>query len=169
MDCNLAPQLISGAAGLLGALIGGGATILANHFAAGAASARSAREFSDRAKYERSEKILAKGEELVGLLSGASEWYVNAIDTVLTDGFGGMIIWPTQPERIEALVLAYFPELEGAFFRVLKTACLKMNDAVLEMYKTKLSPEGYQDVHATLLRTASELQRAALKSMRSAQ
>jgi hypothetical protein len=163
------PSIIAAVSGLLGAIIGGGATIFANHLAAGAASIRSARESADRAKHERAEKILAKGEELVGLLSGASDWHTSAIDAALTPGFAGMITWPTQPERVEALVLAYFPDLEAAFLSPLKTAWIKMSQTVLEMNKTKLTPVEFQEVHETLLRTASALQRATLRSMRSDQ
>jgi hypothetical protein len=108
---------------------------------------------------------LDKGEELVGLLSGASDWHTRAIDDVLTADFSGMIIWPTQPERVEALVLAYFPEL-GKESLALQQACITMNQVVIEMSKTKL-PENFKDAHAALLSTASELQRGALKSMRS--
>jgi hypothetical protein len=139
---------------------------LANHLTSQAASDRSKQEFADRAKHERTEKILAKGEELVGLLCGVSEWHTQAIDDVLTPEYSKMIFWPTQPDRVEALVLAYFPQL-GQELHALRLACIQTNQAVIEMRKAQTAHESYKPAHAALLKSATELQQGVLKSMRS--
>jgi hypothetical protein len=130
-----------------------------------AANNRSKQEFAGRVQHERTERILSKGEELVGLLSGASDWYNRATNDALNPGFIGMITWPTQRERIDALVLAYFPEVRIESL-ALERACITLNKTVIEMYKTKLVPDTFKDVHAAVLRTATELQNGVLKSMR---
>jgi hypothetical protein len=164
---SVLPPIIAAVSGLLGALIGGGATILANHLTSKAAAARSRQESQDRVKHERNERLLAKGEEVVSLLSSAGEWHTQVIDAALTPGHSNMLVYPEAPCRVEALVLAYFPGVDRKTLHALKVVNVSVNGSVLEMLTTKAAPAGYQALYEGLLSSAVALQRAVLKEMES--
>ncbi len=162
---SVLPVVIPAVSGLLGALIGGGATILANHLTSKAAAARSRQEFEDRTQHERTERLLAKGEEVVSLLGSAGEWYTRVIDAALTPGHDKLLEYPPEPSRIEALVLAYFHDIDPQNLYDLRMACAALESSVVEMLETKFVPVSYQPVHNGLVTTAIALQRAVLKGM----
>jgi hypothetical protein len=92
---TLLQLLIAALSGLLGALIGGGAILLAARKAADAAAHRA-----------RSELMRQRGEELVSLLCEAEYWHRGLGDAIAD--LERRFIWPAEPYRVRALVEAYF-------------------------------------------------------------
>ena len=108
---TLLQLLIAALSGLLGALIGGGAILIAARKTAKAAAHRS-----------QSELMRQRGEELVAFLSEAEYWHHG-----LGEAVGDLkrpFIWPAEPYRVRALVEAYFREFSQDADQI-EAACRK--------------------------------------------
>jgi hypothetical protein len=103
--------IIAGLAGLLGALIGGGATLIA------------ARKAAEAAAYgTRAELMRQRGEELVSLLCEAEYWHRGLGNAIAN--LERPLIWPAEPYRVRALVEAYFRGLSQDAVEI-EAACRK--------------------------------------------
>lgn len=161
------PPIISAVSGLLGALIGGGASLLASHLSSEAAATRSRQEAADHRQKDRNERILAKGEEMVSLLASSGEWHRAVTDSALTIGHSKLLEYPSAPFRVEALVLAYFPKLENPFLIRFNVAVAHLHSSIVEMLSTKLTSDSYQSSYEELRSSASALRGEVLKTMHS--
>lgn len=154
---TLLQLIIAGLGGLLGALIGGGATLIAARRAADAAAHRA-----------RSELMGQRGEELVALLSEAEYWHRGPRNAV--DDRERPFVWPAEPYRVRALVEAYFRalsqdalELEAACrkYRVVLLAARQRHIDGIEEAQTELNAH-----HAAISVAAHALRDKVLTTMR---
>lgn len=160
IDAPLWPPIISAVSGLLGALIGGRASLQAARFAANLSSRRS-----------RAELVERKGEELVTLLCGAVSWF-DVISVAIGNPSEVLPPWPTEPDRAEALTHAYFPNLESEI-SALKGACLAHKEALTNARAVVLKGEqldwektNYAPTYGQILTAASDLRARVLAQMR---
>jgi hypothetical protein len=131
---TLLQLLIAALSGLLGALIGGGAILIAARKAADAEAHRS-----------RSELMRQRGEELVALLCEAAYWYHG-----LGDAIGDLerpFIWPAEPYRVRALVEAYFRGLSQDAVEI-EAACRKYRVSLLKARQHYI--DGIEETQAEL-------------------
>jgi hypothetical protein len=158
-DSNqLLVPIISAVSGLLGALIGGGATLLATHFAARADEKRA-----------RAGLRATKGEELVRTLYRVSEWYADVMDG-LFEKDGTMKPWPSDEYHARALVAAYFPSAVPRA-KKLAIACIAYRNALMKIREAVLddSPdpvgEDYKTAYAALEAAAESLREEILANL----
>ncbi len=159
-NATILPQIITGVAGLLGALIGGGATLMATHLTTKRAARRA-----------RLEVVRAKGEELVSLLCGVGDWHSQVtLDAVETSR---EMVFPQQPYKAQALTEAYFPA-QTATARKLIQACIDLRTRILEIRtgliigkkREDIWGDAYQTAYKDAMETASTLRSAVLEEMR---
>jgi hypothetical protein len=125
--------VISAASGLLGALIGGGATLLATKLTTSEAHHRA-----------RIEVLTAKGEELVALLCSAGEWF-SVVEVSIPDTAKVMALWPMEPYRAQALTEAYFPSLAVQAAAIIE-ACTEYRQVLVNARDAVLKGERQEDV-----------------------
>jgi hypothetical protein len=104
-----------------------------------------------------------KGEELVSLLAGAADWYNKLTQDALD---GKYLIWPQELARVDALVLAYFPD-QRALWRLFKKSCLDMHSVITEIYRDKTTNPEYGSTLGAFFTAATALQDAVLLGMQS--
>jgi hypothetical protein len=126
--------IIAGLAGLLGALIGGGATLIAARKAAEAAAYRT-----------RAELMRQRGEELVGLLCESEYWH-RGLGNVIAN-VERPFIWPAEPYRVRALVEAHFRGLSHDAVEI-EAACRKYRIFLLNARQQHL--DGIEEAHPEL-------------------
>jgi hypothetical protein len=126
--------IIAGLAGLLGALIGGGATLMAARKAAEAEANRT-----------RAELMRQRGEELVGLLCEAEYWH-RGLGNAIAD-VERPFIWPAEPYRVRALVEAYFRGLSHDAVEI-EAACRKYRVFLLNARQQHI--DGIEEAHPEL-------------------
>jgi hypothetical protein len=126
--------LIAALAGLLGALIGGGAILIAARKAADVAAHRT-----------RSELMRERGEELVALLCEAEYWHRGLGDAIAD--LERPFIWPAEPYRVRALVEAYFRGLSQDAIEI-EAACRKYRVFLLKARQHYI--DGIEETRAEL-------------------
>lgn len=110
---------------------------------------------------------MAKGEEAVSLLSSAGEWHTPTIDAALRPGHDQLLQMPSEPARVDALILAYFHDVDRQTLLAFGVACATLHGSIVEMFRTKAVAESYQPAYEEFLSTVGALQRAVLETMRS--
>jgi hypothetical protein len=128
------PLFVTISSGLLGALIGGGAILIAARKAADAAAHRA-----------RSELMRQHGEELVSLLCEAEYWHRGLGDAVAN--LERPLIWPPEPYRVRALVEAYFRGLSQEAIQI-EAACRKYRVFLLKARQDYI--EGIEEANPEL-------------------
>jgi hypothetical protein len=131
---TLVQLLIAALSGLVGALIGGGAILIAARKAAGAA-----------AHSTRSELLRQRGQELVALLCEAEYWH-RGVGNVIAD-LERPFVWPAEPYRVRALVEAYFRGLSQDAVEI-EAACRKYRVFLLKARQDYV--EGIKEADAEL-------------------
>jgi hypothetical protein len=146
---TLLQMLIAALSGLLGALIGGGAILIAARKAAEAAAHRT-----------QSELLRQRGEELVALLCEAEYWH-RGLGNSIAD-FERPFVWPAEPYRVSALVEGYFRGLSQDAVEI-EAACRKYRVFLLKARQHYI--DGIEEGHTELgtLHTAISIAAHALR------
>ena len=131
---TLLQLFVAALSGLMGALIGGGAILIAARKAADVAAHRA-----------RSELMRQRGEELVALLCEAEFWH-RGLGNKIAD-LERPYIWPAEPYRVLALVEAYFPGLSQDAVEI-EAACRKYRVFLLKARQDHL--DGLTVAHSEL-------------------
>jgi len=131
---TLLQLLIAALSGLLGALIGGGAILIAARKAADAAAHRT-----------QSELMRQRGEELVALLCEAEYWHRGLGDAIAD--LERPFVWPAEPYRVRALVEAFFRGLSRDAVEI-EAACRKYRVFLLKARQDYM--DGIEETQADL-------------------
>jgi hypothetical protein len=159
-------SVIPAISGFVGALVGGGATLLATHLTAAATERR-----------RRADLLASKGEELVTLLAEVQYWF-SEVHKSSADLSLEMPPMPTEPYRVQALTEAYFPAL-SPLAQALVVAATEYRNILTDRRTTKeLERDGrpwqkrntlhdFAKAYSGLIDTAEELRKSALNIIHS--